>query len=127
MTNYEHYEEGIKRIVNLGLHFAVDKNTQRIAPCADFECKDCLFTGYPSCNIKKFKWSYEEYVEPDVNWSKVPVDTKIYVKNSEHNDWHPRHFAKYKDGVVWAWNNGETSFSAGGSATSWEYAKLADN
>lgn len=102
MTNYEHYEKEIKRITNLGLHFAVDKNTQRIASCADFECKDCLFTGSPSCNIKKFKWGYEEYVGSDVDWSKVPIDTKILVSDNQNDDWLPRYFAKYKNGIVWA-------------------------
>lgn len=126
MTNYEHYKEEIKRIVNLGLHFAVDKNTQRIAPCADFECKDCLFTDSSSCNIKKFKWGYEEYDESDVDWSKVPVDTKIWVRDSEYGQLLPRHFAKYENNKVYAWCTGATSFSAKGNVTEWKYAKLAE-
>lgn len=65
--------------------------------------------------------------EPEVDWSKVAVDTPILVKDSiEENVWCKRHFADYKNGKVQAWDNGRTSFTAGGIKSSWYYAKLVE-
>lgn len=53
----------------------------------------------------------EEYKEPKVDWSKVPVDAKILDFYIENN-WVQRHFAKYENGIVYVWNFGRTSWSA---------------
>ena len=73
------------------------------------------------------KMDFEEVVD----WSKVPVDTKILVSNcingaGEVIEWRKRYFAKYENGIVYAWNDGKTSFTAelDGSCMNWEYAKL---
>ena len=65
------------------------------------------------------KMDFEEITD----WSKVAVDTKILVRDNEINEWGRRHFAKYKDGKVYAWNNGYTSFTTN-NTNSWKYAKL---
>ena len=48
---------------------------------------------------------------PPTDWSKVEVDTKVLVRDSDDEVWAPRHFAKYKDGKVHTWNSGRTSFT----------------
>ena len=66
---------------------------------------------------------FEEYLD----WSKVPVDTKILV--SDNGDtWHKRHFAKYENGSVYAFPNGRSSFTTEVSDTiyPWKYAKLCE-
>ena len=60
-----------------------------------------------------------------VDWSKVAVDTPIFVRSSIEEDWSRRHFAKYKDGKVCAWSYGKTSWSEE-TFSAWKYAKLAD-
>lgn len=68
----------------------------------------------------------QEYTELPVDWSKVEVDTPILVRDRENDEWMKFHFAKYKSGVVYAWDVGRTSWSADeNNMTSWEYAKLA--
>ena len=64
--------------------------------------------------------------EEIVDWSKVPVDTKIEVRVSEHNEWNKRHFAKFENGYIYAWDNGKTSFTSNTkvSYTAWQQAKL---
>lgn len=66
-----------------------------------------------------------EYEIP-VDWSKVPVDTKILVRNRTGRKWYKRHFAKYEDGKVYAFFNGYSSFTASdeNEVNSWNYAKL---
>ena len=64
--------------------------------------------------------------EEVVDWSKVAVDTKIEVRVSEHNEWNKRHFAKFENGYIYAWDNGKTSFTSNTkvSYTAWQQAKL---
>ena len=69
--------------------------------------------------------------EEVVDWSKVAVDTKILVSNcingaGEVIEWKKRHFAKYENGIVYAWPDGKTSFTVklDGSCINWDYAKL---
>ena len=40
--------------------------------------------------------------------------------------WQKRHFAKYENGIIYAWNNGETSWTTEGMVD-WKYAKLAED
>lgn len=61
--------------------------------------------------------------EPKVDWSKVPVDTKILVKDYTSEDWKKRHFAKYEDGKIYAYDDGKSSFTTD-VIVSWSYGKL---
>ena len=66
--------------------------------------------------------------EEVIDWSKIPVDTKVLVsKNGK--DWSRRHFAEYKDGKVYCFNSGVTSFTVKegfflDEKAPWAYAKL---
>ena len=65
--------------------------------------------------------------EPEIDWSRVSVDTPILVRNLENDDWLKRHFAKYENGIVYTWISGYTSWSTLNNHTiSWKYAKLAE-
>ena len=66
---------------------------------------------------------YEE--EHEIDWSQVAVDTPILVKNFEDEQWYKKYFAKYENGKVCSWNNGNTSWT-GTCTAAWEYAKLAE-
>ena len=61
-----------------------------------------------------------------IDWSKVPVDTKVLVsKNGK--DWYRRYFTKYVDDMVYCFDSGATSFSVqddDSDITGWKYAKL---
>lgn len=78
------------------------------------------------CIMLQLLWLEEEYEEPEVNWSKVAVDTPILVRNSETEDWHKRYFAKFKDGKVYTWSYGRTSWNSDDATINWEHAKLAE-
>lgn len=69
----------------------------------------------------------EDYIDV-VDWSKVPVDTPILVKNRYEDCWHKRYFAKYENGVVFAFSCGSTQWSNDGDTlVSYDEAKLANN
>lgn len=60
-------------------------------------------------------------------WEDVAVDTPIWVCNYKGcpPQWVPRHFAKYENGVVFAWMSGMTSHTRDDEQlTKWEHATL---
>jgi hypothetical protein len=59
-----------------------------------------------------------------VDWAKVPVDTKILVKDLEDCCVYvKRYFAEFKDGYIYTWADGKTSFTTQ-AKTKWNYGKL---
>ncbi len=126
MTNREKFAEQILDIACGGSKIAVDKTTLELTSCYKLACKNCLFSfGNGDCRGARKKWANSEYVEPPVDWSKVAVDTPILVRDSANLEWTERHFAKYDNGVVYAWSNGTTSWS-GDRCTPWKLAKLPE-
>ncbi len=127
MTNYEHYKEQIERFARMGQKVAIKKDTNEIVSCVDIVsgcCDNCLFGGYGNCAQKAMAWADAEYIEPNVNWYKVAVDTPIMV-SSNKIDWYCRHFAKYENGLFYVWDDGRTSYTTNTKST-WEYAKLVN-
>lgn len=62
-----------------------------------------------------------------IDWSKVEVDTPIFARNSIEEVWKCRYFAEYKDGKVYTWRDGKTSWSnvVSDRPVAWGYAELA--
>ena len=117
MTNYEKHADEIREYK--GDSF-----------CADFVKPNILKSEYcdldcSRCRMLQAMWLMEEYEEPEVDWGKVKVDTPILVRYSEDEKWRKRHFVKYKNGYVYAWDNGRTSWTEN-DVTGWKYAKLAE-
>ena len=79
-----------------------------------------IFTVY--CLSEIMKGNYIEVVD----WSKIPIDTKILVRDSEDSTWKKRMFCKYKDGRFYAWCDRRCSFTAYNEDdyTEWKYVKL---
>ena len=129
MTNREKYAEQILDIATSGSCIAVDKKG-KMYRCEKLVCRDCIFSrNERSCPEKTKEWSEQEYVEPPVDWSKVPVDTKVYVRDFENGFWIPRHFARFEDGKIVTWNDGATSFSIDdfNNVSKWNQGKLAED
>ena len=130
MTNKEKYADKI-------IELAIDEGALALkngepAPCSKIKCEDCDYGKSDSCGGSEYKfreWLNSEYVEPPVDWSKVAVDTPILVRGYEEESWKKRHFAKYENGIVYAWSAGSTSWSArmSNDITDWKFAKLAES
>lgn len=99
-----------------------------------FNCTRCLFNEWERKGNKLSNLTQEsfdelkEIVEEEANkvdWSKVPVDTKILVRDKDDGKWRRRYFAKFENGVIYAWADGTTSFSNDGNCvTNWRQVKL---
>ena len=65
----------------------------------------------------------------EMDWSKIPVDTKVLVRNSQDEKWECRYFAKYENGKIYTFIHGATSWSVGepSRVIPWEEVKLAED
>lgn len=124
MTNKEKYLDQIIEIAA----FNIALKDGKLFGCEDIECKECEFFDYGECTQNARKWLEEEYVAPPVDWSKVAVDAPILVGNRVDYIMYRRHFAKYENGFIYAYNKGKTSYSVESdkSITGWKYGKLAE-
>ena len=128
MTNREKYAEQIIDMAANDIKITVDKEG-RLSDCFAINCHDCAWSSCNNCRKKFREWLEQEYVEPPVDWSKVPVDTKVFVRDSDSDPWKPRYFAKFEDGKIFTWINGATSFSANNfdDVVWWIQGKLAED
>lgn len=142
MLNIEKFED---ELINMGvinpkimIGFSKDGKLLncRFAKCSD--CKEILMAQLniskeeyykESCRKNILKWLLSEYKEPEIDWSKVKVDTPILVRNNEDKEWVNRYFAKFANGKVYAWVSGATSWTVDDEydVTFWKYAKLAES
>lgn len=120
MKNYEKYAEEIKE------YKGPDFCDSFVIPHIVKSNKYCMNTSCNACKMRQMIWLLEEYEEPEVDWSKVEVDTPILVRDSEEDRWHRAHFAKYEDGEIYAWVGIGTSWTSGYTSM-WKYAKLAES
>lgn len=94
----------------------------------------CRETECTSCTTALQLWLDEEYEEPpkhDVDWSKVPVDTLVRVRDAEDEDWILRYFKGINDKHLRrryeAWEFGATSKTASGKYLCWNYCELVED
>ena len=125
VTLKEYMEEKLKMLNDLG----------RTKGCCNFvDCDNCPLSeqnNKKDCGCSSLELLYPEKAieivmnyEPKVDWTKVPVDTKVLVRDYEEENWTKRHFAKYEDGKIYVYPNGTSSFTNNGETISWNYCKL---
>ena len=119
MKNYEKYEDEIREYK--GDYFCNDFVKPNI-----LESDCCDGVNCSRCYMLQMLWLLEDYEEPEIDWNEVKVDAPILVRQGSNGKWLERHFAKYEDGDVYAWVDGQTSWT-GADEIKWKYAKLAEN
>mgnify|MGYP003443738311 FL=1 len=122
MKNYEKYADEIREY--RGCEFCeafIIPNILKSDNCAGMTCY--------KCRMLQMLWLLEDYEEPEVDWSKVEVDTPILVRDNEDDKWLKRHFAKYENGRVYVWTLERTSWTTldDKCVMDWNYAKLAED
>ena len=89
---------------------------------------DCI-----ACGMALQLWLDEEYVEPqkpEVDWSNVPVDTLVRVRDDESQGWTLVYFKgvdETQENRFMAWFDGATSITAYGNYTHWRYCELVED
>lgn len=78
-------------------------------------------------------WLEEEYVEPqkpEVDWSKVPVDTLVRVKNGICEGWRLRYFKSFSVDMLGnyvVFDGGATSKTAQNRCERWRRCELVED
>lgn len=122
MKNYEKYADEIRKYkASKGEYFC----NEFIMPYV-LKSNSCAGIGCEHCHMLQMIWLLEDYEEPETDWSKVKVDTPILVREDNNDEWGRRYFARYKNGTVYAWIGGCTSWSET-NMSAWKYAKLAES
>lgn len=122
MTNREKYGELVLDTLCMGKGLAL-KDGKPVS-CDDMPCEMCDWCDKECSSSEIALWLNAEYVDPQVDWSTVAVDTKILVKDGDGPKWLHQHFAGYKGGKVFAYQDGHTSWTSNDEPIDWEYAKL---
>lgn len=88
--------------------------------CEMGDCRACL--------IRFTLWLDEEC---EVDWSKVPVDTPVRVRDEENEEWILQYFKgvdeKSSDLRYLTWVGGATSVTARGHYTRWAFCELVED
>ena len=91
-------------------------------------CKHCDFYNEEIlCEQIIKEWANSEYKEREIDWSKVPVDTPIYVWDDNDSKTYKRYFAGHNqiNNMIIAFDNGGTSWSSA-ITTKWDNAKIKE-
>lgn len=84
-----------------------------------------------TCGTALQLWLDEEYEETKVDWSKVPVDTLVRVREREDEEWLLRYFKGINENQLRrryeAWESGATSKTASGKYLCWSYCELVED
>ena len=96
-----------------------------------FGKEDCDDISEDWCPILFDLWLDEEYIEPEVDWGKVPVDTLVRVRDREDQEWILMYFKGISDydraHRFMTWCDGATSKTAcGGEYMMWKYCELVE-
>ena len=117
MTNYEKYKDLVIENIKEYVSCELANKAYGSDDCSDRKCSEC--------GGRVAYWLNEEYKQ-QIDWSKVPVDTPVIVKEKSGIE-RRRHFCKYRPNVAEpfvCFNNGKTSFT-GDTTTYWDNCKLA--
>lgn len=84
-----------------------------------------------NCGTALNLWLDEEYEEPEVDWSNVPVDTLVRVRDREEQEWTLMYFKGIEgEGYInrfQTWVDGATSKTSYGVYKNWTYCELVDD
>lgn len=141
MKNREKYRDEILNSALSGnveeyCEFAKKNVLPNLTDCTNGECDELSSCGL--CRTIFDFWLDEEYTEPpkpEVDWSKVPVDTLVRVRDNEDDEWVLRYFDSFEEESfksmaghnysVFAY--GATSVTAKGDTERWRYCELVED
>ena len=131
-TNFEHYKDELLKLHLCG-YSKCDFVVENIFKHKGINCEQIACSACSSKLKEWFEKPYEEPKEPEIDWSKVPKDTRVIVSQTPIDDIsmcnHKRYFAKYdlrSTHPFVCYSDGSTSWSKEDEEFGWKYCKLAD-
>lgn len=116
----------VLRKENVGKEYKIKRYTYKVVESfnGNLNLKNIDTYGYIESELPLIDIINSEF-EENIDWSKVPVDTKVLVSDNG-NTWYKRHFAKYENGSVHVFPDGRSSFTTEESDIiyPWKYVKI---
>ena len=111
---------------NVGMEYKIRERIYRVVKnfTGLLALKNVESYEYIESEMHLFYIVNEEFEEV-IDWSKIPVDTKVLVSKDGEN-WLRRYFAKYENDKIYFFSCGASSYSVDdiSNVLSWEYVKL---
>lgn len=140
MKNREKYREEIIKAIKSRETCEFMNDTvipEFIGSKTDSKCI-CEMGDCRACLIRFTLWLDEEYMEPqkpEVDWSNVPVDTLVRVRDNEDDEWLLRYFDSFEDESFSSMSghnyrvfaDGATSVTGRDYVEQWKYCELAED
>jgi hypothetical protein len=127
VLNKEKYAKEIVEIACNGC--TVGMRNGILCPCNSIsECGFCdFYDGKTTCEKVIKEWANSEYKEREIDWSKVPIDTPVYVWDINERNNIKRYFAGYdkENNAIITFDGGKTSWSST-TTTKWIHAKIKE-
>jgi len=109
MTNYEHFKDWFEENKFEVMCNSFCVSGDGVPRFCNARCNTCGFAFSSNCTESRMEWLVAEYKE--IDWSKVPIDTKVEVLYG--SKFSPRYFAGVDyNGYPMVFKFGATSFSA---------------
>ena len=112
-------DEDFGVVLNCAIRYCLGRQTYMPSLVIDF-----IRPLLPHLDNKTLSIIENDIKNPEIDWSKVEVDTKVLVSD-DGEEWHKRHFARYEEGIVYVWGYGATSWTTRITPCC-PYAKLAE-
>lgn len=127
-TNFEHYKDELIKALLTSDSDKCNFINKYILP---FNCKAEPYMTCARCQKMVKEWLDKPYTKPEIDWSKVPTNTLVLVKNYEDEEADKifRHFAHYEEGAVapfCCFANGQTFWTSSEGLYNWKYCELVN-
>ena len=83
---------------------------------------------HSQCRTQTLFWDEVKFEAPQKPLPDLEVDTKVLVWGDNNNIKHRRHFSHFRDGRIWTFDSGSTSFTKlhRNYVTGWPHWELAE-
>lgn len=130
MKNREKYKNELIKVIKMdGRICGFVKKHEVFRMFGTYKEGFCGEMGCVDCATALQLWLDEEYEAYEVDWSKVPVDTLVQVRNYEDQEWRLRYFEGIDDSPMYrfvTWRSGATSITACDDTENWRFCELVE-
>lgn len=138
MKNREKYKNELMDVIKMDGNICGFVKNHGVAKMLGNDIERLCEMDCVTCGTALQIWLDEEYTEPpkpEIDWSKVPVDTLVRVRDYKSDEWTLRYFkglsrtpSAYPPGYDYeVWALGATSVTAEGDTEQWKYCELVED
>lgn len=127
-------EKFAKEIMDIAMKHSIVAVTEegRLVKCGkDIGCDRCILSVFHNaeakCDVAFGKWLNSEYTDFGIDWNRVPIDTPVFARNDEKDQFERRYFrgTESHNHLFITYPDGKTSWSGELLSEKWKFCELA--